>query len=174
MSEPRAAGQHLTAAVSSAGGHITSAAQTVSAGSLLFHLVLALGVVIAVIAVVARIPRGSTRPGLGLGRPSVLGVVGRQSLGKGISVAVVRAGGETYLVGVTPHQVTRLGRLPDVDLASDVALDPARPRWFPDLRRLVHGDSRGSAGLPPPGGPPSSRTFRLAVEQLRERTLRRA
>ena len=101
-------------------------------------MVIGLVVIIALIKVASRLVQG--RGGRALSatrRRGSVTVVGRQSLGKGVQVAMVSAGEATYLLGVTQRQVTLLGQLdPEVDPASAT---------FPDVAvgelQLVHGDS---------------------------------
>lgn len=95
-------------------------APTVSAGHLLFQLVLGLGVVLAIVLGAKRLlhGRGSSLAGLGASRRSPIRVLGRHSLGKGVSVAVVQFGDDAYLVGVTPTSVRRLARTEAARLAA--------------------------------------------------------
>jgi flagellar biogenesis protein FliO len=128
----------------------STGAKTVSTSSLFLHLVLALVVVIGVIALASRLLRG--RVG-GLRKTTApLAVLGRQPLGKGVQIAIVRAGTDTYVVGVTSHQVTRLGRFTDPD--------PGVP---------VSTDDLPAAAPAGPGG-----ALQSAVRHFQERTVRRA
>lgn len=98
-------------------------------------------------------------------RVAPLAVIGRQPLGKGVQIAVVRAGAETYLLGVTAHQVTRLARFKP-DEFEDAALAAASGTGSTDDLPPAVGATAGSQ-LPVP--------FRLnsTIRQLQERTLRR-
>lgn len=147
------------------GGHSSTTAQSVSASSLLVQMVIGLVVIIALIKVASRLVQG--RGGRALSatrRRGSVTVVGRQSLGKGVQVAMVSAGEATYLLGVTQRQVTLLGQLdPEVDPASAT---------FPDVAagelQLLHGDS-GVAS------PEVTRPmWKSPIEQMRAKTLRRA
>ena len=146
----------------------TVAAQTaksVSATSLMFQLVIGLGVVLAIIWVAARIMRGRVGTVTAKKRTAPLAVIGRQPLGKGVQIAVVRAGTETYLLGVTAHQVTRLARFKP-DEFEDAAIQAASGSGSPDDLPPAVGANAGNQ-LPVP--------FRLnsTIRQLQERTLRR-
>lgn len=151
-----------------AGAHQSTGATTVSAGSLLVQLVIGLGVVIAAIKgaqwfVAGRAGRGRRGPAAPRRQPQ-LSVVARQTLGKGVHVAVVRAGDEALLLGVTAQQVTRLGRV-DPAVLAESGTGTGR------LQLLSGG--KGAPSARTPGSPPAS-TWRSAIEQVRERTVRRA
>jgi len=143
--------------------HSTSSAQTVSASSLLVQMVIGLAVIIALIKVASRILQGRGARALGPGRrQGSVAVVGRQSLGKGVQVAVVAAAEQTYLVGVTQHQVTMLGRL------SPAGTSDGEPELVGTELQLVHGD-----GTPNPSDDEHP-SWKSAIEQMRSKTLRRA
>jgi len=150
--------------VPAATGAVASTANTVSVTSLLFQLVIGLGVVLGVIALVAKVLRG--RAGLAMGpgrRQGVLAVIGRQSLTKGTSVAVVRAGQRFYLLGITPQSVRSLGEL-----------DPAELETHDDGGPLVPND--GGNGIVAAFQTTKQRpnaTWTSTIEQLRELTVRR-
>ncbi len=105
---------------------------------------LALVVVAAVLAMVARLVRGRGGGGRRPGR--LMEVLERQHLAKGVFLAVVRVGGRHSLIAVTPSQVSELGEVEVADPvpapASPVsvgpALRPARrvPAWTPWLEQL--------------------------------------
>ena len=93
------------------------------------RLLLSLLAVLALIALLALVLRalraraGGSQPGsVGLTQEATL------SLGRQERVVVVRAGLERYLLGVTPHGITTLARLPDAD-----PQQPAAPAVAPDL-----------------------------------------
>jgi flagellar protein FliO/FliZ len=79
-----------------------------SVTTLLLRLVVSLGIVIVLMAVVARVARG--RLGRVAGRASApslqLQVLARQTIGKNASVVHVRAGDKALLLGVTEHSVS--------------------------------------------------------------------
>ena len=81
---------------------------SVSVAGLLLRLAISLGVVILLMAVLAKLARG--RLVRGGGRPGKtsyqLQVVSRQPVGKNASVLLVRAGDKGLLLGVTEHSVS--------------------------------------------------------------------
>lgn len=98
------------------GGLATS--PDVSIGHLLLQMVLALAVVVGGIwglsKVMARVRRPSGTGGaFGRRGPSLAGltVISRQQIGKGKSIAVVRAGDQSFLVGIADSGLTPLGEL---------------------------------------------------------------
>lgn len=113
-----------------AAGHQVLAGQkeapSVSAGHMLVQLLLGLGVVVGLLYLGTKVVRGRSS-GSGLGqaagrRRGVVTLLGRQTLGKGVSVAVVKVGERAYLLGVTPTAVRRLG---EADAAGLVELADA-------------------------------------------------
>ncbi len=133
-----------------------STAQPVSATSLFLQLMLGLAVVLGLIWVVSRVVRGRVGTTMGKRRSAPLAVLGRQPLGKGVQVAIVKAGAETYLLGVTAHQVTRLARFRP---------DPADAE--------ESSDDLPAAGSPPAGSAPAAFRLQSTIRQLQERTVRR-
>lgn len=133
---------HLLLTAAGHAAHTTGSTTTVSAWSLLLQLVIGLAVVLGVIVLIARLMRG--RVGAIRRSSAPLAVVGRVALGKGVQVAIVRAGADTYVLGVTSQHITRIGRFseepPDRfasvdDLPPDA--DPGTPpRWQWTLRQL--------------------------------------
>ena len=129
--------------------------------ALLVRVVVSLGVVLAVMAgaaavlrrsgVVATAPakRGSRRRG------NAVEVIARHGLSRGSSIAVVRFGGRALILGVTEHQVSLLSEV-----------DPAELEAPPD-----DDNSAGPAG---PGIGAGTLPWKIALEQLRERTVRRS
>ena len=152
----------------------SAAAKSVSATSLMFQLLLGLAVVLGIIWVGARLVRGRFGVTPGRRRPTPLAVVGRQTLGKGVQLAVVRAGADTWLLGVTAHQITRLGRYRE-DESVEVAestddLPPVNAGLF-SARPL---GARPTGGTPVPFNllQPAAR-LQSTIRQMQERTLRR-
>jgi flagellar biogenesis protein FliO len=149
----------MLAAAAHASSHASSHAavhpDTVSVTGLFVQLVVGLGVVLAIIWVAARVLKGRAGGNLGARRQGALAVLSRQGLAKGVSVALVRAGGQTYLLGVTASQVSKLAKL-DPDGLAEQSIEP----------------SAGSAEIRPLPGLPSNLVAK--IEQLRERTVRRA
>ena len=81
---------------------------SVSVAGLLLRLAVSLGVVIVLMAVLARLARGRLGRGVGraTGAPYQLQVLSRQQIGKNASVLLVRAGDKGLLLGVTEHSVS--------------------------------------------------------------------
>lgn len=149
-------GQTTATTVATSGA---TTAKQVSATGLMFQLVIGLAVVLGIIWVAARVMKGRVGMSSPKKRNAPLAVVGRQPLGKGVQIAVVKAGSEMYLLGVTAHQVTRLARFHPEEIDD---LGPGSPD---DLPPAV-GSAPGSP-LPVP--------FRLqsSIKALQDRTLRR-
>ncbi|HUY22935.1 MAG TPA: flagellar biosynthetic protein FliO [Acidimicrobiales bacterium] len=146
-------------------GHGTTTAQSVSASSLLVQMVIGLVVIIALIKVASRLVQGKGGRALGAGRRhGAVAVVGRQSLGKGVQVALVTAEKRTFLLGVTQRQVTLLGQLDAGGTATTGSQDLA----VGDLQLLPGGE--GSASPDDSQGP----VWKSAIEQMRAKTVRRA
>lgn len=133
-----------------------STAHPVSATSLFLQLMLGLAVVLAIIWAASRLLRGRIGTTLSKRRSAPLAVLGRQPLGKGVQIAIVKAGAETYLLGVTAHQVTRLARFRP---------DPAEAEQS--------SDDLPAAGAPPAGSAPAAFKLQSTIRQLQERTIRR-
>ena len=143
---------------------VATGAQTVSAGSLFLHLIIGLVVVLGLVALATKVVRRST--GLQARRQAPLAVLGRQSLGKGVSVAVVRAGGDTYLVGVSQHGVNRIARM-DRDAAlgfAAPALAAPPPGGAGRTLSLVSATGRR---LAPRSEPPASEAASLGAADVR-------
>jgi len=125
---------------------------TASTLALFGRLILSLGVVIGLMWAVARTMR---RRGFGgpSRRPGVhVDVIARRTLGRNSSIAIVRAGSQGLVVGITDHQITKLA---DADLA-EIDLET---------------ESQWTAAPPGPDGPTPS--WKAMLEQLRDRTARR-
>ena len=135
----------------------------VSLLALLVRVVVSLGVVLAVMAAAAAVLRRSGVVGTapagrrGMRRRSLpLEVIARHGLSRGSSLAVVRLGERALVLGVTEHQVTLLTEVDPAEL--DAPPDPDEPFAGPA------GPGIGSGTLP----------WKVALEQLRERTVRRS
>lgn len=115
-----------------------------------------LAVVLGLIWVAARVMRGRIGGATLKRRSTPLAVIGRQALGKGIQVAVVKVGADVLVLGVTAHQVTRLARFNP---------DPAD--------EAQSSDDLPPAGHPPAGTAPAAFRLQSAIRQLQERTTRR-
>lgn len=135
----------------------------VSLLALLVRVVVSLGVVLAIMAAAAAVLRRSGVVGAapagkrGMRRRSLpLEVIARHGLSRGSSLAVVRLGERALVLGVTEHQVTLL-----------TEVDPAELDATPDPDELFVGPAgpgTGAGALP----------WKVALEQLRERTVRRS
>jgi len=131
--------------------------------ALLVRVVVSLGVVLAVMAGAAAVLRRSgvvgTMPagkrGLRRSRPA-LEVIARHGLSRGSSVAVVRLGDRALVLGVTEHNVSLLTEVDPAELDAPADADDAL------------------AGPPGPGIGAGSLPWKVALEQLRERTVRRS
>jgi flagellar protein FliO/FliZ len=130
--------------------------------ALLVRVVVSLGVVLAVMAGAAAVLRRSGVVGTastgkrGLRRRSnPVEVIARHGLSRGASIAVVRLGGRALVIGVTEHQVSLL-----------TEVDPAEFDAPPeeDITAGPAGPGIGAGSLP----------WKIALEQLRERTVRRS
>jgi flagellar biogenesis protein FliO len=128
--------------------------------ALLVRVVVSLGVVLAVMAGAAAVLRRSGVAGSavsgrrGLRRTPPVQVIARHGLSRGASVTVVRLGGRALVLGVTEHRVSLL-----------TEIDPAE---------FGSSDDENLAGPAGPGIGSGSAPWKVALEQLRERTVRRS
>ncbi len=123
--------------------------------ALFARLIVSLGFVIGLMWFAARVVRRRGLGGVGAGnrRPGVhVDIVARRTLGKNASIAIVRAGDQTMVVGVTDHMVTKLA---DADLG-EVEVVSAEGQWT--------APSQGPAGPTP--------SWKAMLEQMRDRTVR--
>ena len=121
--------------------------------ALFARLIVSLGVVIGLMWFAARVVRRRGLGGVGSGgqnrRPGVqVDIVARRTLGRNASIAVVRAGNQHMVVGVTDHMITKLGDA-DLDRArirgTGGPMDGALARADrPDS--VMEGDARPAAG----------------------------
>lgn len=121
--------------------------------ALFARLIVSLGVVIGLMWLVARVMR---RRGFGspTRRPGVhVDVIARRTMGRNSSIAIVRAGKQGLVIGITDHQITKLA---DADL-DEIDLESAEGQWT-------------ASPQGPPGPTPS---WKAMLEQLRDRTVRR-
>jgi len=129
---------------------------TASTLALFARLLASLGVVIGLMWFAARVVRRRGIGGFGSqsrGPGIQIEVVARRTLGRNSSIAVVRAGNQALIVGVTEQQVTKLA---DADL-SELDLGNAEGQW--------------TAAPQGPDGPTPS--WKAMLDQLRDRTARR-
>jgi flagellar protein FliO/FliZ len=102
------------------------AASQPSMTSLLPRLFISMAVVLVVMWLAARFLKNRQFPGAGMRIPNgsgnkrepIVQLLGRQGVGKGASVSVVRAGDKTLVIGVTDNNVTLLGEIDHIDLAT--------------------------------------------------------
>jgi flagellar biosynthetic protein FliO len=117
------------------------------------RLIFSLAVVIGLMWLAARVMR---RRGFGspVKRPGVhVDIIARRTLGRNSSIAIVRAGSQALVVGITDHQITKLA---DADL-DEIDLESAEGQW--------------TASPEGPTGPTPS--WKAMLDQLRDRTVRR-
>jgi flagellar biogenesis protein FliO len=129
--------------------------------ALLVRVVVSLAVVLAVMAGAGAVLRRSgvattAGPGRrgGQRRRVPVQVIARHGLSRGASLTVVRLGGRALVLGVTEHRVSLLSEIDPAELdveSDDSAAGPAGP-------------GTGAGVLP----------WKVALEQLRERTVRRS
>ncbi len=119
---------------------------------LIFSLAVVMGLMWAAATVLRKrgMVTGSARRGSG----AEIELVARRSMGRNASIAVIKVGDRTMVVGVTDHQITKLD---DAELA------------VIDLR-----EEEAGATWTAPAGPPSLGTaWKTMLEQMRSRTARR-
>jgi len=122
---------------------------------LLGRLILAMGVVLGVMVLAAKVARNRNFAGARKGGRATIEVVARQSFGKTASVAVIRAAGKALVLGVTDTSVTVLAEADPAVL--DIDLTGSEAQWT----------------APPGGGTRPGQPWKTLLEQLRERTVRR-
>jgi flagellar protein FliO/FliZ len=140
---------------------------------LLLRVGLSLAVVIGLMWLAARALRGAVG-GRGAG---VVEVVAREALGRGSSVAVVRIADKALVLGVTDGHVSLLG---ETDLAAIEASRTPSRRTSAPVALGADGPEQLLAGSDPTatrgrldGSILSPRTWRRAVEAVRDRTVRK-
>ncbi|MGC8513179.1 MAG: FliO/MopB family protein [Acidimicrobiales bacterium] len=139
---------------------VSSSSNSVSATSLMFQLLVGLAVVLALIWLASKVAKGRFASSARSKRPNAgMTVLNRQTLGKGVHVAIVRAGSETLLLGVTAHQVTRLAELSS-DVVELAEVEQAGMAVDQDYSRAERAWS--------------SARLRQTFQQLQELTIRRA
>jgi flagellar protein FliO/FliZ len=122
--------------------------------ALFARLIMSLAVVIGLMWVAANVLRKRGFSGVA-GRRAVRGpqveLLARRPLGRNASITVVRVGDRTLVIGVTDHQVTKLGEVEfeDIDLNEDAT-------W-----------------TAPSGGTSPASAWKTMLDQMRNRTARR-
>jgi flagellar biosynthetic protein FliO len=128
---------------------------TASTLALFARLLVSLGVVIGLMWLAARVVRRRGLGGYGnapRGPGVQIDIVARRTLGRNASIAVVRAGDQAMILGVTDQHVTKLA---DADLDA-IDLGSAEGQW--------------TAPTQGPDGPTPS--WKAMLDQMRERTAR--
>lgn len=103
--------------------------------SLLGRLIVSLGIVLALMAVLAKVLRNRVMPGMGRTavRRDALQVLARQPLSRSASVVVVRAADRTLVLGVSDHGVRLLAEVDalslEVDEREDATPITPDPSW---------------------------------------------
>jgi flagellar protein FliO/FliZ len=138
--------------------------------ALVVRVVVSLGVVLGVMAAAATVLRrsgvvGTASAGRGSRRRgNPVEVIARHGLTRGSSITVVRLGGRALVLGVTEQQVSLLTEVDPAELdvaPEDELSNPGTPRT----------PGAGPAG---PGIGAGVLPWKVALEQLRERTVRRS
>lgn len=107
--------------------------------SLLGRLVISLGIVLALMAVLAKVLRNRVMPGMGRTavRRDALQVLARQPLSRAASVAVVRAGDRMLVIGVSDNGVNLLAELDPLSLEVEEAAAGAPVLADPSWRGVL-------------------------------------
>ncbi len=125
-----------------------------STAMLFVRLIMSLGVVIGLMWIAANVLRKRGIAGTA-GRGGVRGpnleMVARKPLGRNASIAVVRIGERSLVVGITEHQVTNLGEIDGAEIELDE-----------DNTWTVSSGANGSGSA-----------WKTMLEQMRNRTARR-
>ncbi len=153
-------------------------ASDANAVELVLRLVLSMGLIVAIILVAAKVMKGRTTLGFGLGRRGSgprLDVLDRTQLSRHASVAVVRAGGRGLIVGITEQSVTLLAEAPELVVRYEQAEQGIADDAPEDIEAGRLGDGSGAerTGLRAERAAPG-RTRMSFVEALRESTVRRS
>ena len=127
-----------------------------------------MAVVIAVMWFAARVMKNRRIPGMGnavskaTAKRNEIEVLGRQGVGKSATVTLVRTGGRTLVLGVTDAQVTLLTELQDEVDATTLSLV------------TDSSDAQRTGVLASAEVPDADQAWKGLLEQVRERTVRRA
>jgi flagellar biogenesis protein FliO len=132
------------------------------------RMILVLGLIIGVLMVLARCgrkwQRGGGIAGLGTKPTGRIEVLSRRSLGRHLSLVVVRVADRTLLVGQSSQQMTLLA-----ELEGDEWVEAGSPASKPERHGshlLAPGTALGVGGEPP-------RAWDAFMDRLREMTVRR-
>jgi flagellar biogenesis protein FliO len=143
--------------------------------ALMGRMVVSLAVVVALMALTARVLRNRAGFG-GMGRKSSapsIEVVARQGVGKSTSIAIVRTGSKELVVGVTENSVNLLAeydRTDQIVLTDEVAEQPVVA-----IAAAAAPSTKGAHWTALPGGLDRPRPTRMnLLEAIREVTVRRS
>jgi flagellar protein FliO/FliZ len=141
---------------------------------MIIRLVLCLAFVGGVLLFASRVAQ---KRGIG-GTTGVIEVVARQRMGRTSSVSVLRVAGRVLVVGSTEEQITLLAEVEDDELRTAMAAAAPQPRAGADAETSEISTKRpalparsGSGALA--GSVLDRGTWTTAVQELRERTVRR-
>ena len=135
----------------------------VSVISMLFRLIISMGIVLGLMWVLARFMRNRNgMGGVAKRRGSTtapMEIIARQQLGRNMGVCVVRMGKRAFALGMTEQGVTNLAELDLEDFEIDLNEVQAGPSDLPRTASL--------------GSLRSGSTWKSVLEVMRERTVRR-
>ena len=136
----------------------------VSVVSMVFRLVVSLGIVLGMIAALAWAAKRPKGLGLGVRTRGTITVHGREQLGRATTVALLQVGDRTILVGANEHAVEVLAEGDEL-LASEAEPDA------PASDDAMTADDRTSSIVAPGGATPPGMNL---IEMIREWSVRRA
>ena len=135
---------------------------------LLLRLALSMGAVLGLMWLAARLVRGPVTRGLG-----IVELLGRQQVGRGAAVAVLRVADRALVVGVTDTKVTLLTEA-DLHALEAAAIDAQQARGVgPGAPSLPPSALHGTGEGPLTGSVLCPGTWRRALQAVRDRTARR-
>jgi flagellar biogenesis protein FliO len=137
---------------------------TTSTLALFARLLFSMGIVLGLMWFAARV---LSRRGLGpvakrQARAVELELLARKNVGRHASIAVVRAAGQAFVVGITEHEIRKLA---DADLA---AIDLEAEEQTAASETVSHGTAGPQQGFATPG-----QAWKAMLEHVREKTVRR-
>jgi flagellar protein FliO/FliZ len=139
---------------------------TASTIGMFARLLFSLAIVIGLMWIAAQQLRKRGYGGVGAKRPGAgvqVELLARRSMGRNSSIAVVRVGDRSMVVGVTDHQINSLG---DVDI-DEIDLESATWTATPALPAPASAASTSNGA-----GTPTS-PWKTMLEQMRSKTTRR-
>ncbi len=139
------------------------------------RMFVALGLVLGLLWLFAKVARARQSGKLGrpqsAGTPNRIDVVARRSLGRHCSIAVVKVGDRTVVLGQTPQQISVLTEIVEQPVTPlEVVPEPASPRT---LGRFTTSRNDLMPGLAPGSRAEASTAWDAIVDGLREMTVRR-